>query len=142
MGIINSEVEGPLESFVSQVRSKAMTSDPTHLPRELSPREQRFLDRLSRKYADEKAWTYLRSYVIAGLVLLILFAASKWIPYGFLALLLVEAGGLWMFHQYKRFARFKSRLLVRLWQDRRAANLAGGSAADSAAADESPAARP
>jgi hypothetical protein len=88
----------------------------------LSPREESFLNRLSAKYEQDITVSRLRSYVIAGVVLLALFALSRWIPWWGVALVVVEALGLTFFHQYKRFARFKSRLLTKLWRERGIAN--------------------
>ena len=88
-------------------------SDSIH---DVSEQEERFLNRLSRKYEKSEAAGRVRSYVIAGVVLMAMFAVSRWIPWWGIALFLVEALGLTLFHQYKRFASFKSQLLRKLWR--------------------------
>ena len=79
-------------------------------------REERFLDRLSRKYEKTESAGQIRSYAIASVVIMVMFALSRWLPWWGLAIVVVEAVGLTMFRQYKRFASFKSRLLSRLWR--------------------------
>ncbi len=79
-------------------------------------REERFLDRLSGKYEKTESAGQIRSYAIASVVIVAMFALSRWIPWWGLAIVLVEAVGLALFHKYKRFASFKSRLLSRLWR--------------------------
>lgn len=88
---------------------------PLKIP-EVGEREQRFLDRLSGKYDRGPAAGRVRSYLIAAAVIALLFALARWIPWWGLALVAVEALGLTLFHQYKRFASFKSRLLRSLWR--------------------------
>ena len=83
---------------------------------DVSEREQRFLNRLSRKYERNEAAGRIRSYLIASLVIMALFALSRWIPWWGIALFTAEAVGLTLFHQYKRFTRFKSQLLRKLWR--------------------------
>ena len=92
-----------------------MEHDKTCSIPELSEREERFLNRLSRKYEKSEAAGRVRSYLIASVVIMAVFAASRWIPWWGLAFLVVEAVGLALFHQYKRFANFKSQLLRKLW---------------------------
>lgn len=81
----------------------------------LSDPEVRLLRSLSKKYAPSEQAGRARSYVIAVAVLLLLFAIARWVPWWPLALGIVQGLGLLLFHQYKRFARFKTRLLVKLW---------------------------
>ena len=83
---------------------------------EVSEREGRFLDRLSGKYEESETAGRVRSYLIAGVVILALFALSRWIPWWGVALFVVEAVGLALFRQYKRFGGFKTRLLIKLWR--------------------------
>lgn len=91
-------------------------SPETVAPQEVvSEREARFLQSLSRKYARSDEAGRVRSYLIAASVLLLLFALARWIPWWGLALAIVEGLGLFLFHQYKRFGRFKTRLLIKLW---------------------------
>lgn len=82
---------------------------------QIHEREARLLNRLSAKYADEKPASRIRSYLIASVIIAVMFVLARWIPWWGLALLIVEILGLALFHQYKRFARFKSRLLSKLW---------------------------
>jgi hypothetical protein len=82
---------------------------------DVSEREERFLDRLSNKYEKSEAAGRVRSYLIASVVIMAMFTASRWIPWWGIAFLMVEAVGLTLFHQYKLFANFKSRLLRKLW---------------------------
>ncbi len=77
--------------------------------------EERFLQRLSKKYEGNETPGRFRSYLIASVVILGLFALSRWIPWWGAGLAVVELIGLGLFHQYKRFARFKTRILVKLW---------------------------
>lgn len=88
-----------------------MTSTP-----DINAREERFLDRLSRKYKKTENAGQVRSYVIASVVIMVMFLLSRWLPWWGLALVIVEAIGLGLFYQYKRFANFKTRLLVQLWR--------------------------
>ena len=82
----------------------------------VSEREERFLSRVSHKYEKNEAAGRVRSYLIASLVIMVMFSLSRWIPYWVVALIVVEAAGLALFHQYKRFALFKSVLLGKLWR--------------------------
>ncbi len=95
-----------------------MTTESQPVQPGLTEREERFLARLNQKYEKETTAALVRSYLIAALVLLLLFAASRGIPWWGAALLVVEGIGLTLFHQYKRFARFKSRILAALWRER------------------------
>jgi hypothetical protein len=81
----------------------------------ISEPEKRFLDRVSRKYEENANAGLMRSYLIASVVILTMFSLSRWVPYWGLALIVVEAVGLALFRQYKRFASFKTRLLRKLW---------------------------
>ena len=94
-----------------------MESASSHRPDELGDREKRFLARLSEKYESDQAKVPVRSYLIAGAVIVALFALSRWIPWWWAAIVVVEVIGLTLFHQYKRFGRFKTRLLIRLWRN-------------------------
>jgi hypothetical protein len=87
----------------------------TSIP-DINAREERFLDRLSSKYEKGDNAGQVRSYAIASVVILMMFALSRWLPWWGLAIAVVEAVGLMMFRQYKRFASFKSRLLSSLWR--------------------------
>lgn len=87
----------------------------TSIP-DINVREERFLDRLSSKYEKTESAGRVRSYAIASVVIMVMFAISRWLPWWGLALVVVEAIGLALFHQYKRFASFKTRLLSRLWR--------------------------
>ena len=93
-----------------------MKPDKIRASSEISVPEERFLDRLSQKYETSETAGQLRSYLIASIVLLVLFVISRFIPWSGAALLLAEALGLTLFHKYKRFANFKSRILRKLWQ--------------------------
>ena len=86
------------------------------LPPELGRGEERFLERLSRKYEKSENAGQIRSYVIASVVILVMFSLSRWLPWWGLALVVVEAVGLALFYQYKRFANFKTRVLTKLWR--------------------------
>jgi len=88
---------------------------PLKIP-DVGEREQRFLDRLSGKYDRGPSAGRARSYLIAAAVIGLLFVLARWIPWWAPALVAVEAAGLALFHQYKRFASFKSRLLRALWR--------------------------
>ena len=83
---------------------------------DIDVREERFLDRLSSKYEKTESAGQIRSYAIASVVIMVMFALSRWLPWWGLAIAVVEAIGLALFHQYKRFASFKSRLLSSLWR--------------------------
>ena len=92
-----------------------MGHEKTYSIPDVSEREERFLNRLSSKYETSEAAGRIRSYLIASVVIMAMFAISRWIPWWGIALFMVEAVGLTIFHQYKRFASFKSRLLRKLW---------------------------
>ena len=84
---------------------------------DIGVREERFLDRLSKKYEDTESAGQLRSYVIASVVLLVMFSLARWLPWWGLALAVVEVVGLALFFQYKRFASFKTRIMMKLWRN-------------------------
>jgi hypothetical protein len=84
-------------------------------PSALTEGERRFLAAIRRKYSAPTPLSLLRSYALAAFVLLALFALARYVPLAPLALAAVELFGLLLFHQYKRFARFKSRVLKKLW---------------------------
>ena len=86
---------------------------------DVSVGEERFLERLSGKYEKNEAAGRFRSYLIASVVIMAMFALSRWIPWWGVAFFIVEAVGLTLFHQYKRFASFKSGLLRKLWRHAR-----------------------
>ncbi len=94
-----------------------MEPERIHRCRSVSEGEKRFLTRLTQKYETGENKGVIRSYLIAGLVILTLFALARWIPWWPISLIVVEVIGLLLFHQYKRFSRFKSRLLRVLWRD-------------------------
>ena len=92
-----------------------MGDDKTSSIPDVSDREERFLNRLSRKYEKSDSAGRIRSYVIASVIITVLFAISRWIAWWGIALVTVETVGLTLFHQYKRFANSQSRLLTKLW---------------------------
>jgi hypothetical protein len=96
-----------------------MGHEKTYSLPDIGEREERFLNRLSSKYEKNEAAGRIRSYVIASVIIMAMFAISRWIPWWGLALVVVEAVGLTLFHQYKRFASFKSQLLRKLWRQLR-----------------------
>ena len=84
----------------------------------LNKGEERFLARIAQKYeADENAGQ-VRSYLIAAGVTAALFALARWLPWWEAAAIGFFALGMILFHQYKRFSRFKTRILVKLWRER------------------------
>lgn len=83
---------------------------------ELMEHEKRFLARIAQKYEKDEKAGQVRSYLIAAAVILAFFALAKFLPWWWAALIAMEAGGLYMFHQYKRFTRFKTRILLKLWR--------------------------
>ena len=87
-------------------------------PPGLSDREKRFLARLVRKYEAGENAGQVRSYFIAAGVILALFALVRWLPWWEAAAVGVFAIGLVLFHQYKRFSRFKTRILVKMWREK------------------------
>ncbi|MEE9275113.1 MAG: hypothetical protein V3V62_07380 [bacterium] len=87
-------------------------------PAGLSPGEEKFLSRIDQKYKDAPDTVGARSYLITAVVILVLFALARFIPQWHLALIAVEAAGLALFIQYKRFGRFQRRILLKLWRER------------------------
>ncbi|MFP6888453.1 MAG: hypothetical protein VCF07_01655 [Nitrospinota bacterium] len=87
-------------------------------PGELSEREKGFLSRLAQKYETGESAGIVRSYLIAGLGVLALFALARWTPQWWAALIVVEAAAPALFRQYKRFGSFKTHILVKLWRER------------------------
>ncbi len=87
-------------------------------PPGLAEREKAFLSRLAEKYETGESAGLARSYLIAAAGILALFAIARWLPWWWAALIAVEAAGLMMFRQYKRFALFKTRILGKLWRER------------------------
>ena len=87
-------------------------------PPGLSEREKRFLARLAQKYEAGENAGQARSYFIAAGVILALFALARWLPWWEAAAIGVFAIGFVLFHQYKRFTRFKTRILVKMWRER------------------------
>ncbi|MBI3127667.1 MAG: hypothetical protein HYZ11_08705 [Candidatus Tectomicrobia bacterium] len=80
--------------------------------------EKRFLARIAQKYEKDEKAGQARSYLIAAAVILAFFALIKFLPWWWASLAIALAGGLYMFHQYKRFTRFKTRILLKLWRER------------------------
>ena len=87
-------------------------------PERLNEREKRFLARLAEKYEESEDAGQVRSYAIAAAVAIALFALARWLPWWWAAGIVVLALGLYLFHQYKRFTRFKTRILIKLWRER------------------------
>ena len=87
-------------------------------PHELNKGEERFLARLAQKYESDENAGQARSYLIAAGVTLALFALARWLPWWEAAGIGFFALGMILFHQYKRFSRFKTRILVKLWRER------------------------
>lgn len=84
----------------------------------LAEHERRFLGRIAQKYEKDESAGQVRSYLIAAAVVLAFFALIRLLPWWWAALLAAEGAGLYMFHQYKRFTRFKTRILLKLWRER------------------------
>lgn len=87
-------------------------------PAGLNRGEERFLARLAEKYETDENAGQVRSYIIAAAVTVALFALARWLPWweaGAIATLVI---GMVLFHQYKRFSRFKTRILIKLWRER------------------------
>lgn len=82
----------------------------------LAEHERRFLGRIAQKYEKDEQAGLVRSYLIAAAAILALFALIRLLPWWWAALLAAEAAGLCVFHQYKRFTRFKTRILLKLWR--------------------------
>ncbi len=88
----------------------------------LSEREERFLARLAQKYEAGENTGQARSYLIAAGVIAALFVFARWFPWWEAAAIGVLAAGMIMFHQYKRFGSFKTRILVKMWRERSGAD--------------------
>ncbi len=84
----------------------------------LSAGEKRFLDRLAKKYGKDTRAGWWRSCLIAGACTLALFALARWTPRGWLALIAAQAAGLLLYSRYRKFARFKNRILIKMWRER------------------------
>ncbi|MEK6709386.1 MAG: hypothetical protein AABZ64_02285 [Nitrospinota bacterium] len=84
----------------------------------LAEHEKRFLARIAQKYEKDERAGQARSYLIAAAVILAFFALIRLLPWWWAALLAAEGAGLCLFHQYKRFTRFKTRILLKLWRER------------------------
>jgi hypothetical protein len=95
-----------------------MESSEKGQPPGLAEREKTFLSRLAQKYETEESAGLVRSYFIAAGVILALFAVAHCLPWWWATLIVVETADLMMFRQYKRFALFKTRILVKLWRER------------------------
>ena len=81
----------------------------------MSEREKGFLSRLAQKYETGESAGIVRSYLIAGLGVLALFALARWPPQWWSALIVVEAAAPALFRQYKRFGSFKTHILGDLY---------------------------
>ena len=100
-----------------------MESEKNDAPREgLTEREKGFLSRLARKYETDENAGQVRSYLIAAAGTLALFALARWLPWWWAAIIVFEAAGLYLFRQYKRFSTFKTRVLIKLWRERKEAS--------------------
>ena len=95
----------------------AVESSQTTPPTGLSEREKTFLARLAGKYEGGEDTGLLQSYLIAAGGILALFALARWTPWWWAALIAVEAATIMIFRQYKRFAAFKTRILVKMWRE-------------------------
>ncbi len=84
----------------------------------LSTGEKRFLARLAKKYEKDTRAGWWRGYLIAGACILALYALVRWTPLGWLALIAAQAAGLLLFSRYRKFARFKNRILIKMWRER------------------------
>ncbi len=84
----------------------------------LTDREKGFLAHLARKYEPGEEAGLVRSYFIAAAGIFALFALARWTPWWWVALIAAEAAALTGFHKYKKFASFKTRILVKLWRER------------------------
>ena len=95
-----------------------MESGKKDSPQGLSAREKGFLASLARKYETDESAGLARSYLIAAAGVFALFALARWVPLWWAALIAAEAAGLLVFHKYKRFSGFKTRILVKMWRER------------------------
>ena len=93
-----------------------MNSPPEENESGLLERERRFLARIAQKYEAVEDKGAVRSFLIAAAVILALFAAARWVPWWPVALLIAEGAGIYVFYQYKKFTRFKTRILIKLWK--------------------------
>ena len=84
----------------------------------LSAGEKRFLARLAKKHRKDPRAGWRRSYLIAGACILALFALARWTPWWWAALLIAWAAGLAAFSRHWKFARFKNRILIKMWRER------------------------
>ncbi len=97
-----------------------MESEKNDAPKEgLTDREKGFLARLARKYETGEGAGQVRSYLIAAAGTLALFTFARWLPWWWAALVVFEAAALFLFYKYKRFSVFKTRVLVKLWRERK-----------------------
>ncbi len=95
-----------------------MTTQEKTSPPGLNKGEERFLARIAQKYGTDENAGQVRSYLIAAGVTAALFAFARWLPWWWAAGVGFFALGMILFHQYKRFSRFKTRILVKLWRER------------------------
>jgi|TARA_B100000315_G_scaffold256057_1_gene301054 hypothetical protein len=84
----------------------------------LTDREKGFLAHLARKYEPGEDAGLVRSYLIATAGIFALFALARWTPWWWVALIVAETLALAGFQKYKKFAAFKTRILVKLWRER------------------------
>lgn len=81
--------------------------------------ERGFLSRLDQKYADAQPEIWApRSVLLSAGILALLFALARYIPVWYGGLLAVLALGFAVFHSYKRFSRFRTRILLKLWREK------------------------
>ncbi len=95
-----------------------MESPQEESPEKLTKREEGFLAHLARKYEPGEDAGLVRSYLIAAAGIFALFALARWTPWWWVALIAAEAVALAGFQKYKKFAAFKTRILVKLWRER------------------------
>ncbi|MDA0999045.1 MAG: hypothetical protein O2807_00830 [bacterium] len=81
--------------------------------------EQGFLSRLDQKYenAQPEIWAP-RSILLSAGILVLLFAMARYIPAWYGGLFAVMVLGFAVFHSYKRFSRFRTQILLKLWRGR------------------------
>jgi hypothetical protein len=107
-----------ISGFIPLKRRRVVDSHEKASTSGLSERESRFLTRLAQKYETDENAGQVRSYLIAAAVILSLFALARWLPWWEAAAIGVLSLGMTLFHQYKRFTRFKTRILVKMWRER------------------------